>query len=529
MMVKSSPMPLMPAWRRYWRLETGVFLAVWLALLLVGRTELFRDPGTFWHTVTGQTILQTRHVPAADQFSFSVRGKPWIECQWLADCAMAIMYRAGGWDALLLASATLLAAIYAGLAARLARAGLRPMPIMLITALALAASSHQFHVRPLLATIALLAWSFALVVDVEAGRKPLYRLWWLVPVFVLWGNLHGGVLAGLGTVGLTAGGWCLAWLLRRESPIRNRRDALAMAAILAALALSTLINPYGLEMPRAWLSVLRMPLFEIIEEHAPLDLSQGYGRCVALLAAGYVVALLATRPKSVRATWLVPLAWALLALTRVRNAPLLAVTAVVALGEIIPQMRWPAWLRRRGILATEGRPASGGVWLVPTVLVLAAGVLQSCGVGAPLFGRGWAHPDPLRWPVELLPELRSLDRGGGASPRVFNDMIFGGFLIFYTPQLPVFIDDRCELYGTPFLMDYVRLQRTSPEEVEALRQQYGFGYALVQRGSLLEEYLRCAPQWHIVRAAAAAALYRHAGDLEEASRRENPRCAEIPP
>ena len=32
-------------WRRFWRAETAIFLAIWLILLLVGRSALFRDPG----------------------------------------------------------------------------------------------------------------------------------------------------------------------------------------------------------------------------------------------------------------------------------------------------------------------------------------------------------------------------------------------------------------------------------------------------------------------------------------------------
>ena len=131
-----------------------------------------------------------------------------MDDQWLAECGMAAVHRLAGWDGLLLATATLLAAVYAWIAARLLRGGLHLLPASLLLAVAMLVGAPQFHVRPLVLTIGLLGVTFAWLVDVEAGVKPPRQLWWLVPLFVLWTNLHGGVLAGLGTVGLCVAGWC---------------------------------------------------------------------------------------------------------------------------------------------------------------------------------------------------------------------------------------------------------------------------------------------------------------------------------
>ena len=62
--------------RRSWRPETGVFLGIWLILMIVGRSRLLRDPGTFWHTVVGQHILATGNLIRTDPFSFTRRRRP---------------------------------------------------------------------------------------------------------------------------------------------------------------------------------------------------------------------------------------------------------------------------------------------------------------------------------------------------------------------------------------------------------------------------------------------------------------------
>ncbi len=258
---------------------------------------MLRDPGSFWHVAAGERMLATGQVLREDPFSFTVAGRPWVDDQWLAECGMAAVHRWAGWDGLLLVTATLLAGIYTWIAGRLLRAGLHILPTgLLLAVVVLAASSPQFHVRPLVLTIGLLGITFAWLVDVEAGGRRPRQLWWLVPLFVLWANLHGGVLAGMGTVGLCVAGWCVAWMLGKTSPALRLRDAVELTALLAALAATALVNPYGLDLPREWLETLTMPLPNLIEEHARLNLSEPVGWATMALAVGYLTVLIGVVP-----------------------------------------------------------------------------------------------------------------------------------------------------------------------------------------------------------------------------------------
>jgi hypothetical protein len=535
---------------RWRRVETGLFLGLWLVLMLAGRTEMFRDPDTFWHTVVGQRILASGRIATVDVFSFTRAGRTWIPTEWLGECGMAALHRLGGWDALLTATAALLASVYTAVGSRLLRAGLGAGPALLVLAIALAASSHQFHVRPLVCSLALLAWTFSLLVDIEAGRRPLLGLAWLVPVFVLWVNIHGGVLGGLGTVGIVVAGWCGAFCAARgrpsaarspacpgdpggipggadavpRGPVRRGADLAGLALLLAALVASTLANPFGLELPRAWGSILALPLPELIQEHAPLRLSETGGMAVLALAAVYVVALAGIFPRWPRVTWLVPLVWLVLAVERVRHAPLFAVVTVIALADLLPHTRWRAWLAARDMwrlpehlsaaprLPATGQQGATHLWpprdgrLPALAVVLSALALQAGGLRAPLVGRGWVVLDAALWPVELLPQLAKSGTQADDA-RVFNDYRFGGFLIYHAPQVRVFIDGRCELYGREFLVEYDRAEREDPAGIEAWRRRYGFGHALVARGSPFDRHLAQDPQWTLVGRTSTAALY----------------------
>ena len=104
-----------------WAPEAAVFLVVWLALMGLGRTRMFRDPGTLWHTVVGERILRTGDLPQRDTFTFTHQGQPWIAQQWLGECIMAWVHRLAGLDGLLNLSAAVIAAAFAIVASGLWR------------------------------------------------------------------------------------------------------------------------------------------------------------------------------------------------------------------------------------------------------------------------------------------------------------------------------------------------------------------------------------------------------------------------
>jgi hypothetical protein len=503
---------------RYWRAETAIFLGIWLTLMIVGRSKLFKDPGSLWHIVVGQRMLASGELIHTDPFSFTAAGKPWVPQSWLAECVLALIHRVSGLDGILLATVTLLACLYTWVAHRLLRAGLHPLLAVFFTALAILASSYHFHPRPHLMTIVLLGWTFAKLCDFEAGRIPLSRLFWLLPVFILWANLHGGMVGGIGTLTLAVAGWAIVYWFRWGGALVKSQQILWLGLLIVGCGLAAFVNPYGTALPRVWLSLIRSPVVpRVISEHLPLLYSGPVALTVFLLGFVYVSAFLGVLPRRVRVTWLLPLVWLALAWTSVRHGPLFAITAVIALADMFPHVRGAKWLARKGsvvfrLRTPDGTEARRGLdWrpmLIPSAVVLTAAVLQLAPCSVPVLGRDWAQLDRSKWPLELLPELRKLERSASSETPIFNDMLFGGFLIYHTPGLRVFIDDRCELYGDEGLIDYAHALRDDPARIEQWADQYGFEAALVQTSSSFDLYLQHASGWSMVCRTEAATLYR---------------------
>jgi hypothetical protein len=531
--------------RGIWRAESGIFLGLWLLILFVGRDGFLRDPGVFWHTVLGREILSTGRIPTHDAYSCTRAGRAFLASQWLPECIMALLYDLGGLDALLLALATILAGLYTYVAHRLIRAGLHWAVAVVVVWLTILASFYHFHPRPHLVTIALLGWTYAQLIDFDAGRISLRRLGWLLPLFVLWTNMHGGVVGGITTVGLAALGWSAAWLLQLPSPVGSWRQLLALACLVVACGLTTLVNPATTQLPRLIFQLTGSPVLrQFIVEHQPLHPLSAGDRGVTLLAVIYLATLtevLLAHRCCPRISWLLPLVWLLLAIRGIRHGPLFAVMAALSLGELLPRTRWAAWLARRGtglfVPPPQNAPSSRGrAWLlVPLAAVLLALGLQAAAIRVPLVGHDWARLEPSWWPVDLLPQLwdQVKDRRPG-EVCIFNEMLYGGFLILYVPQARVFIDDRCDLYGDEMLRDFFTARGDDPAQpggdpaqVRRWVDEYHIDLALIHepakkdaaRKTAFNRYFATAPDWvrigetRQIETTGGAVLYRRTRSL----------------
>jgi hypothetical protein len=161
--------------------------------------------------------------------------------------------------------------------------------------------------------------------------------------------------------------------------------------------------------------------------------------------------------------------------------------------------------------------------LLPVVLVTLSLAAQVIRVPLPVLGHGWARLNPELWPVELVPDLREHAEKHPGAP-IFNEYAFGGFLIYYSPELRVYVDDRCEVYGDRWLHDFVVASETDPGAYLAASQiRYGhFDLALVQVGSGFDRYFQGESDWTVVGRAQSATLYQRMKPTMASRERERP-------
>jgi len=218
---------------------------------MVGGDRLLLDPDTQWQITVGQWILDHRAVPETDVYSFTMRGESWISTQWLAQIAYAEIYGLFGWSGPVVLAAGASAATFALLTRFLCRHLSESATVVFVT-VAVALTAPHILARPhVLALPVMVAWVGGLIAAADRRGAPSFRL---LPLMVLWANLHGGFVFGLMMIAPIA----LDAAVNAEAPLR-RSLVLAMGGVRRGRTDCGLLHALWLELaagvaedPRAW-------------------------------------------------------------------------------------------------------------------------------------------------------------------------------------------------------------------------------------------------------------------------------------
>jgi hypothetical protein len=458
-------------------------LLLWLALFTIrsdGSLGLLQDSNTGYHIRTGDFILEHRTVPHTDIFSFSKPGQPWFAWEWLCAILFAVLYSAGGMKALV---------IFSGAAIALSNLILlRHMIWRGASALVAIVVLHVF-------TFLFLAIGLWLI-D-QDRRQPSARIWFLVPITLVWANLHGGFLALLASLVIVAAGLAL-----EGSWAAARRYTLVAGACLAGSG----VNPYGFAVHAHAIWFLKEKwIVDLVQEYqSPRFGSPESHYFEILLFAAVTLSIWLLSQKQIASSLLI-LAWTHAALTSSRHIPIFCFVVAPPLAREATQF-WDRWVRfarpgsLRGILGALAAEHTAGlrrnsIWAPALVIALA------------MFTSGWGWPSDFpaaRYPAAMAGKNAGLISGS----RLFTTDAWADYLTFrFYSRQRIFVDGRCDFFGREMSEEYVQILK-GHYGWDALMKKYDFNVALIPSQSALASLLRVNADWLLVDDDAQAALFR---------------------
>jgi hypothetical protein len=435
------------------------------------------DPDVWWHLKTGELIATTHRVSHTDPFSYTRAGQPWVNHEWLSDWLIFSIYKSGGLAGL---DAVFAVVVAAALFLVFLRSRGRPYLAGLFTIWGAVASAPSWGVRPQMLSL-LLASVFLWILERTAIRPQ--TAWWMVPLMLLWVNLHAGYVLGILLIVVVMCGNIAEVVLGRGQwkEIRSQVRTLGLVAI-ACIAVVPL-NPNGTKLySYPFITLHSNAMQTYISEWFSPNFHEGKFApfLLMLLATIVFIAISSRRLRVSHLLLLLITIW--MALDAARHIPIFALVAIPILSELAEPILASGSTRKNS-------DRSSLHWFNYAVLIafLIFTVVR------------------IRTVVKMIPLEESINFPAGATRflekhalpgPLLNHYNWGGYVIWKLyPEYRVFIDGRADLYGDDFMNRFADLYYLKKSDWYVAFETYGIQTVMMPPDAPLIEGLRFKNDW----------------------------------
>jgi hypothetical protein len=248
-----------------------------LPYLLVFIASLYSpsDPDLGWHLKYGEYFFQNGHILRDNTFSVLMPDFHWANVSWGTDILTYAAFALGGFLGLTLLSALVITLTFFFFS-KAARLTVWDEALIFPLILYLEKPLNNVSFRGQQISMLFLGVMVYLISLSEKNPKALYLL---IPLFLLWVNLHGEFVLGLALFGVWIAITCIQQFFQeynknfRKTFLANKK--LFLIFILSFLA--TIINPFGIWIHHDAILHVGSPLLKNIAEYLPFDmLSQAW-------------------------------------------------------------------------------------------------------------------------------------------------------------------------------------------------------------------------------------------------------------
>lgn len=395
-------------------------------------SQPIKDNSFLWHVRAGAIQLADGVVLVADPFSTGKMGTPWRTQSWLLELLYAqieSMSNSLVWVSVFVFVLGTMTAGVIGVSIYRSTASPLTLSIAMIAMIWLAGPLLQ--PRPVIVSYLLLA----LLVVVLQNRSS--AVWLIVPIIWIWAAVHGSWIIG--------GGLIILELVRTS-------DRRLLRAGIAAFA-ATFLTAHGIGVWEILADFAgAQGALALIDEWQTPNFVDSAQAPYVLLIVGIIGA--GMRGKLSRRDLVVILPFLVFGMTSRRAVFPAAIVLAPWAAMALPPLKVP-----RSNISSR---TMGVAMALVGLLVLVPMIIRPLGV-----------LDSKRFPS---PEIQAAMVGRS----VFHDDVVGGFVIYEEwPERLAFIDDRAELYGEEFVLEFMSARDGL---YEGLFDEYGFDAALTRDG-----------------------------------------------
>ncbi len=418
-----------------------IFLSLF-ALFYHPITAINQDLGR--HLLTGNIILSTKTIPTVNLFSYTHPDFPFINHHWFSEVIYSLLYSISGFHGVLIFSTAIILLSFF-LLYKFVYKDASTFGLMVASIFFLGLIADRTDVRPEI--FSALCISIFLTTLFSFQKHPSRKIFFLIPLQILWTNMHIYFPIGLFLIGI----FLINDFITNKYKLNQK-----LFFVTIGVTLATLVNPHGITGALYPFVVLQNYGYSIEENQTMLFLWKLLGKQNIIIyfigSLWAVCTLLFSTHKKNFVYWSLILSGIILTYMQERNELLLVLFSFIPMTAVTTDVLKNISKNSKTLLT---------VVLLGTLFWVVTPYIQNRGLG---FGL----PEYAKNGVDFM--IKNKITGP-----MFNNFDIGSYLEYRLyPEGKVFIDGRPEAYPSSFLQsEYIPMQE-NPTVFEKLDEKYGF-------------------------------------------------------
>lgn len=262
----------------------GLILFFTVFIFFLSSFKITGDDDVFWHLATGRYIVENHHVPSADVFGFVTQGQTWMPFEWGWDILTYGVYNIGGYTALSVFRSIIFLLIFYILFLILRKFRVSYTLIFLFFTLLSFGIMDRLSPRPHIMSFLFFALLLYIISEYRYFSRKNFKILYFIPlIFLVWANMHMGIIAGIFLLGIYTLSEIIIYLKpdkfsSKEIPSLTKQELYRLIIIFIISLLVMLVNPNSFATYVYAYEHTKMKLLETINEwRSPFDEMFGGG------------------------------------------------------------------------------------------------------------------------------------------------------------------------------------------------------------------------------------------------------------
>ncbi len=462
-------------------LKSLVFLGLLILIVIIFSQQIeLTSVDLGRHLANGREVFQHKDLLFKNFYSFTEPDFKFVNHHWLAGLIFYVIYLIGGFKLLSILNILLILAAFI-LAFNLAKkkAGFYLTAFLAIPVILLL--SQRVEIRPEIFSYLFLMLTWTILE--KANSRNNYRLlWYLLPLFLIWVNIHIYFFIGLALIGFKVAADFLWPFISEKGNFKSRflagwKTAKPWFLNFIFIAIICLLNPNTIRGLLYPFNIFRNYGYEVAENKSIFYLSHmmqnpnfGLFKFLLFILILSWVAYFVFEKKWRLFDILITVFFSLLALFASRN---LSIFSLIALVIISANLIYPFNFLKENLSFLKADKLTK-YWFMPSTILLLIILISNVYLVVDSHRQNNFIKSSLGWGLYAGSEdSAQFFKENDLTGPIFNNYDLGSALIFWlSPQEKVFVDNRPEAYSIPFFADIYRPMQTDPQKWQEYSEKY---------------------------------------------------------